>query len=227
MSKSRGINLPKHRWTDAEDEKLRDLYPRQKTAALAALMGMRESQVYQRANSLGLKKTPEYLASPDACRLRRGDNVGAAFRFKSGQEVWNKGEHFSAGGRSPETRFKLGQSPHNTKPIGSYRLDKDGTLQRKISNNKGNNSQRWRGVHELVWAETNGPVPAKHIVVFRPRQRTNVLEEITLDKVECLSFSENMKRNTVHNLPKELAVLVQLTGALNRKINGKQRSSTE
>lgn len=109
--------------------------------------------------------------------------------------------------------------PHNTQPIGSYRLTKDGTLQRKISEDKGNNSKRWRGVHELVWVEVNGPVPLKHIVVFKPGQRTAELEEITIDRVECITLAENMNRNTRHNMPKELSDLIQLRGALNRQIN--------
>ena len=56
-------------------------------------------------------------------------------------------------------------------------------LQRKINNDKGNNSVRWRGVHELVWVEANGPVPPKHIAIFGPGARTNVIEQITVDKI--------------------------------------------
>jgi hypothetical protein len=95
-----------------------------------------------------------------------------------------------------------------------------GTLQRKISNAKGSNSKRWRGVHELVWIEANGPVPPGHICVFRPGMRTAVLEEITVERVECISFAENMRRNSYHTrFPKEIGLAIQLRGALNRKIN--------
>ncbi|HCE07017.1 MAG TPA: HNH endonuclease [Oxalobacteraceae bacterium] len=198
---------------------LREQYANTKTAELAGALGKSTTTVYQKAAGLGLTKSPEYLASPAACRLRRGDNVGAAFRFKPGQVVWNKGTNFTAGGRSPETRFQPGQMPHNTSPVGSYRLDKDGTLQRKIGNDKGNNSKRWRGVHELAWVEVNGPLPPKHIVVFKQGMRSNKLEEITIDRVECISLAENMRRNTRHNLPKELSDLIQLRGALSRAIN--------
>jgi len=222
MTKSRGILGPRAKWTAEQLQALRDGYPHQKTDAVAIAVGKTVSQTYQKAATMGLKKTPEYLASPDACRLRRGINPGVQHRFKPGQAVWNKGTHFTAGGRSAETRFKSGQMPHNTHPIGSYRITKDGTLQRKISNDKGNNSVRWRGVHELVWVEVNGPLPPKHIVVFKPGMRTSELAQITPDKVECITLTENMKRNTVHNLPKELALIVQLKGALQRQINAKQ-----
>jgi hypothetical protein len=34
-----------------------------------------------------------------------------------------------------------------------------------------------------------------------------------------MSRAESMRRNSYHNYPKELAQLIQLRGALNRKIN--------
>lgn len=219
MTRSRGLRAPYAKWPDADVQLLRALYPNQKSEDVAAALGKTTAQVYSKAAALGLKKSADYLAGPHACRLRRGDNVGAGFRFQAGVQPWNKGKNFVAGGRSAETRFAPGAMPHNTQPIGSYRLTKDGTLQRKISEDKGNNSKRWRGVHELVWVEVNGPVPLKHIVVFKPGQRTAELEEITIDRVECITLAENMNRNTRHNMPKELSDLIQLRGALNRQIN--------
>lgn len=216
MTKSRGILGPRHRYTDAEIETIRARYPHEKTATLAASLGLRVSQIYQRATALGLKKSEEYLNSPASGRTSGKQGTGT--RFEKGHATWNKGMKglSLSDGR---TQFKPGQKPTNTLPIGSLRITKDGTLQRKISDAKGNNSKRWRGVHELVWVEANGPVPDGHIVVFKQGERTDKLEEITLDRVECISFAENMRRNTVHNLPKELAELIQLRGALNRQIN--------
>jgi hypothetical protein len=49
--------------------------------------------------------------------------------------------------------------------------------------------------------------------------RTTVLEDITADKVECISRSENMRRNSYHRYGQEIARLVQLRGALTRQIN--------
>lgn len=226
MTKSKGVLGPRTVWTDEQVDLPRRLYPNYKTEDVATMIGHRLQLVYQKAARLGLAKSAAYLASPAACRLRRGDNVGEAGRFQKGNVSWNKGTNFAAGGRSPETRFKPGQAPHNTMPIGAYRLDKDGVLQRKFSNDKGNNSKRWRGVHELVWVEANGPLPAKHIVVFKPGMKTNVLEEITLDLVECISLAENMRRNTVHNMPKELVDLVRLRAVLTRHINRRGKNVT-
>lgn len=204
------------KWTDAELAVLRECYPNDTAEAVAARLGCSVPRVYNKASALGLKKSPEFFASPAAHRL---DGIkGGKSRFKPGQAAWNKGmKGLQIGGE--QTQFRPGHMPHNMHPIGSYRITKDGTLQRKISNDKGSNSKRWRGVHELVWIDANGPVPAGHIVVFKTGQRTAEVEEITIDRVECISFAENMRRNTVHNLPKELAELCQLRGALNRQIN--------
>ena len=203
-------------------------YPHEPTRAIAADLGMTITAVYQKARTLGLKKTDDYLNGPLSCRLRREDNPGMGTRFQPGQAPPNKGvKGWQAGGRSVQTQFQKGGQPHNTKPIGSLRIDAQGMLQRKFRNAKGSNSKRWRGVHELVWVEANGPVPAKHIVVFKPGMRTIELDEITLDRVECITMAENMARNTVHNLPKPLAELVQLRGALLRKIHAAEKRQQE
>ena len=208
-------------WTDADIERLRTLYPHNRTSDLAALFDRSIRSVYEKANQLGVKKTRAFLASGLAGRL---DGVrGGATRFKPGHKSWNAGmKGLDIGGKA--TRFKPGQMPHNTLDVGAYRITKDGTLQRKIGTAKGSNSKRWRGVHELVWVATHGPVPTGHIVVFKPGMRTAELADITLDKVECISWAENMRRNTRHNLPKELNEVIGLRAALVRKINHRTKA---
>lgn len=229
MTKSRGINQAKAEWTEDRLETLRRFYADYKTEDVACILGLRTGQVYAKAKQLGLAKSEAYLASPAACRLRRGDNVGSAFRFQKGHASWNKGTKGVAGVQEAcrATQFKPGQSPANTMPIGSTKFDKSGVLLQKVSNAPGNGSKRWRAVHELVWVRENGPVPAKHIVVFKPGMKSNVLEEITIDRVECISLAENMKRNTRHNLPPELNEVIQLRAVLTRQINKRMKHEQE
>lgn len=214
-------------WNALEVEYLVAAYPDTPTEALAATLRRPVRAVYGKARALGLKKSAAYLASPHACRLRRGDNVGAKYRFQPGQKPWNAGLDWQAGGRSVETRFKPGRKPEeasNYRPIGSLRLSRDGYLERKVSDDQSvYPARRWVAVHRLVWEAAHGPVPAGHLVVFRPGQHTTTEAEITLDRVECITRRENMARNTVHNLPKPLAQLVQLQGALNRQINKRSK----
>lgn len=226
MTASKGKNLPKADWNEDRLDTLRSFYADYKTEDLAFILGLRVGQVYAKANQLGLAKSEKFLASPAACRLRRGDNVGAEYRFQKGHASWNTGVKGVAGVQEAcrATQFKPGQSPANTLPIGSTKFDKSGVLLQKVTNDPGNGSKRWRAVHELVWVAVNGPVPPKHIVVFRPGMRSNVLEEITIDRVECISLTENMKRNTRHNLPPELNEVVQLRALLTRQINKRMKN---
>lgn len=215
-------------WTPKEEEKLKQLYPNTDTKKLAKTLNCTVRQLQGKAYRLGIHKTPEYL-SAHGMRISRENDIGAKTRFKKGSTPWNKGIKGVTGNHpnSRKTQFKKGITPPNTRPVGSYRIDKYGTLQQKINNKSGNNSVRWRSVHELVWVEVNGPVPPKHIVVFKPGMKTNVLEEISIDRVECISLAENMRRNTIHNYPKEIVSLTRLQGSLNRMINDVEKQNNK
>lgn len=203
--------MKRRRWTEAEDALLRATYPHERTDDLAKRLGRSLTTTYQRAYRLGLEKTAAYLASPAARRL---DGVrGASTRFKPGQPSWNKGTHFTAGGRSAETRFKPGQRPHTWRPIGSERV-MDGYLQRKVTDT-GYTPRDWKGVHTLNWEAVHGLVPPRHALACRDGNKQNVAPE----NWELVTRAELMRRNTIHRYPKEIALAVQLRGALVRKIN--------
>lgn len=216
-------------WTPRDIALLRKLYPNRPTAAVAAVLGGTVARMHNKAHALGLHKSPAFLASQASGRIQRAwqnPNMVAS-RFQPGSVPWNKGQPFNPGGRGVLTRFKPGSSPHNTQPIGSYRQNKEGNWQQKVSNAGGNNSQRWRTVAELVWVQANGPMPPKHMAVFRPGMATKVLEHITLDRVECISLAENLRRNSPRNKSPELARLVQLKGAITRQVNRINRDAEQ
>lgn len=200
-------------WTDAMVETLTKRYPHEPSLSLAKEFGINTSRVYQKAARMGLKKTPEFLSSPESGRT--DGKRGGSGRFKPGHRTWNKGASFNAGGRSKETQFKKGMKPHTWQPIGAERFSKDGYLQRKAFDT-GYPPKDWIGVHILLWQEHHKKdLPKGHAIVFKDGDKTNIV----IENLECLSRAELMKRNSVHNLPKELAELVQLRGALNRRIN--------
>lgn len=216
-------------WTPRDVALLRDLYPHHAAAHVAAVLQCSAARVYAKANALGLGKSDEFKASARSGRIQRGkhDPRMVATRFQPGNRAWNTGKHYNPGGRSAQTRFKPGSKPHTTLPMGSYRLNKDGHLQQKISNEPGSPSKRWRTVAELVWVAAHGPVPPKHIVIFRRGMRTAVLEQITLDRIECISMAENGRRNHPSNKHPELGRLVQLKGAITRQVNRITREAQE
>ena len=120
MTKSRGILPPRIIWTDDQVEILRARYPFEKTELIADSLGMNLRHVYQKANRLGLHKSPEYLATPASGRTNGRQGVGT--RFEKGITPWNKGSNFAAGGRSPETRFKPGTAPVEVQPVAKTEI---------------------------------------------------------------------------------------------------------
>jgi hypothetical protein len=210
-------------WSAADIAVLRERYPHQRAADLAALLKRSVSQIYAKAKKLGIGKTAAYLASPAACRLRRGDGVGQAYRFPPGHVPANKGKRGQPSvGRMAETQFKQGENPRNWLPIGSARVSDDGYHQVKLTDT-GYPPRDWVGVHHLVWELTHGPIPKAHHGAFKDGNKSH----IAIDNLELVSFADMMRRNTRHNLPKEIADTIALRGALNRKINRLTRNHDE
>ncbi|OGS90828.1 MAG: hypothetical protein A2Z95_06060 [Gallionellales bacterium GWA2_60_18] len=222
MTKSRGIRGPRHRWTQLQIEALRARYPHEKTEKIAAALCIPLCKVYRKASELGLKKTPEYLATPDAQRLGRGDNVGAAFRFAKGHVPANKGVKGVSYPGMVATQFKTGQHPYSWRPIGSVRTSKEGDLQVKLRDT-GVTRRDYVPVHHLVWELHHGAIPEGYRITFRDGDKTH----IAIENLEAVSVADMMKRNTIHNLPEELKEVLQLKGALNRRITCHERNRNQ
>jgi HNH endonuclease len=162
-------------WRRVDEALLRKLYPNLSTAKVAQRLGRSLSAVYGHARLLDLSKSEDYLASPDACRLRRGDNVGAAYRFPKGHVPANKGLRrpgYSAG-RMKETWFRKGQAGHNWMPIGGERVV-DGYRYTKVSDiRRVPWTVNWRPTHVLRWTATNGPIPDGHCLKSLDGNRLN------------------------------------------------------
>ena len=205
-------------WTPSDDATMRELYPNTPTKALTSTLDASDRAIYARANLLGLKKSPNYLATDAAGRLGHGKGIDC--RFQAGQTPWNKGRAFDSGGRSHETRFKPGQKPHTWNPVGHERVTKDGYRERKISDT-GITRQDYVGLHTLAWREAYGDVPPGHAVVFRDGNKENT----DIGNLECITRAELMRRNSYHNnYPKDVQLLIQLRGAVNRQINKRKEA---
>lgn len=229
MTQSRGILAKRRPWGEVELRMLRESYADSRTDDLAAALGRTLTTVYQKAISMGLRKSAEYLATDNACRIQRGKQNEAmkAAQFKPGLTPWNKGAKGVTGTQEAcrATQFKPGAVPHTWKPIGTLRINADGVLERKVTDD-GRGPRDWVGVHRLVWIEANGPVPDGHVVVFKPGRKTTELEVIAADFVECVTREELMRRNSYHtNYPPEVAKLIQLRGAINRQINKRAKET--
>lgn len=214
-------------WTPAEDAAVTALYPVESAQAIADKLGRGVRAIYMRANLLKLSKPDGWAAQCTRERWQQGRHENSRkAQFKPGQSAWNRGK--PAKGWNPNiancqaTQFKKGHlggaAAEKIQPIGALRIA-GGQLQKKI-NNDPKFMRRWVPVSRLVWEAANGPVPAGHVVVFKPGKATTEEAAITLGKLELISRAENMRRNSYHTrYPKEVAQLIQLRGALNRKIN--------
>lgn len=211
-------------WTPEQIALLAERYPHERAADVARALGRDVRSVYQKASELGLRKSEAFWRSDLSGRVQLGrqDERLRATQFRPGQAPWNKGKHFSAGGRSAQTRFQPGNRPHTWQPVGSYRLDKYGRLQRKVTDT-GCPPRDWQPVHRLVWIAAHGPVPVGHVIAFKAGQGTAVLDDITLDRLECISRAELARRNHPRTRSPELARLVQLKAAITRQVNRIQK----
>jgi len=85
------------------------------------------------------------------------------------------------------------------------------------------NVRVWPLLQRHVWAAAHGAIPPNHVIVFKDGNRM----DCRLENLACLTRRELMARNTVHNLPKPLAQVVQLLGALNRKLRRSTRDAEQ
>lgn len=230
MTKSRGL-IVRVPWTQSEDSTLRRRYPHEKASAIALDLGRPVHVIHSRAHRLGVAKSEEFMTSAASGRIIAGATSPASIqtRFQKGGKPWNTGTKGLAGNHenSRRTQFKkgdtAGKAARNYVPIGTEKISKDGYLIRKITDDPSLvPARRWEAVHRLVWVAGNGPIPSGYAVVFKNGRRTVNAPEITVDSLELVTRRELMRRNSYHtNYPKEVAQLIQLKGALTRKINSR------
>lgn len=212
-------------WTRREQALLRELYPHKPTADVAQQMGRTPLAIYQAAHKLlGLRKSAEYLASPAACRLRRGDNIGAPHRFQKGHVPANKGLRRPGfgPGRMKETQFKKGQFPVNRDPdfyvLGALRVNTDGYVDMRVSFEKG--ALGWKALHTILWEDAHGPVPLGYALCFKDGEKLNV----ELANIELISRADLCRRNSIHNLPPAIKGAITVLGALKRRIRREEQN---
>ncbi len=209
-------------WSKAELDQLRQLYPDARTADLVARFARGARGIYAKASQLGLRKSAAFYT--DAKKSGRFDKLfraGARGRFPKGHVPANKGLRRPgwAPGRMRETQFKKGHFPANRDPdfyvLGALRINSDGYIDMRISFEPG--AKGWRPLHRILWEDAHGPIPPRHIVTFKNRDKLDV----ELDNLELITFADNCRRNSVHNLPVPLRDTIQLLGQLRRRINEK------
>jgi hypothetical protein len=204
------------KWTDKEVELLKLHYANNFTKDLVSLLNKDYKAIYQKAAAIGLKKSKKHLKldlDKTSIALRTGGHV---HRFKKGNIPFNKNKKMPIEiyEKCSKTFFKKGNKPHNYKPIGYERITKDGYLERKIAE-----PNKFKCVHHLIWIEAHGAIPTRHKVIFKDNNKNN----ITLENLECVSYAEAMRRNSIHRYPIELKSTMRILKKLNKVINNKHK----
>ncbi|QIK85840.1 HNH endonuclease [Erysipelothrix sp. HDW6B] len=128
--------------------------------------------------------------------IKTGERRGT---FKKGHVPFNKGTKgmFNVGGN--KTSFKKGQESTNKRPIGSERIDKDGYIMIKVSDER-YSYKNWKPKHRVVWESVNGPVPKGHRIIFLDRDKQNV----SIENLMLVNFGTSAvmsKKNLFHSEP--------------------------
>jgi hypothetical protein len=207
VTKSKGINAPRHDWTKAELDMLQAKYPDMQARALAALLGVTLQQVYRKARDLGLGKSEAFKASAASGRL---DGVkGTATRFKPGGVPWSAGKKGLRLGMA--TEFKPGSVPANVQEVGALRINTLGDIDIKVAPGKG----QWLSLRRYVWTQAHGPIPPDMCVMVKDHDPHNTqLENLMLG-----TRAENVQHNLLRRYPKELRSVMQTAGRLKSQIN--------
>jgi hypothetical protein len=223
-------------WSAQDVEFLSSHYPNGRTEDIARQLNRPVHKIYAKAKKLGLAKSQEYLS--EYCRLKPGQSPpgSVSARFTKGHTPANKGLRRPgwSKGRMAETQFKSGNisgfAEKNWKPVGTILPDSVGYLRIKVreripgAREFGWHSNVWKLYHHSIWEQEHGPIPPKHLLVFKDGNRANC----KLENLELISMAENARRNQMWTrYPRELAEAIQLNGQIKRKIrrltNGKEQ----
>jgi hypothetical protein len=183
------------RFTEAEDNYIREHYLSIPTKRISKNLGRSESSARQRMILLGLT-IPKHIS----------DGFKAQSHYKKGRTPENKGKKQSefmsaeAIARTAATRFSKGNEPHNTKHDGYERITKDGYVEIRITKGK------FKLKHRHEWEAVNGTIPKGHMLVCLTEDKTNTAPT----NWQLISRVEGMNRNSAAvNLP-DVAVATYL-----------------
>ena len=194
-------------FTKKEDDFLRQNYLTIPAKRMSRMLNRSESGARQRMAVLNLKVPATIIA-----KFKRDSQI------KPGNIPSNKGKKMPANiyKKIKHTFFKPGHLPHNTKKNGVISLRKQTMRNGQITFYQWVriSKAKWKMLHVLNWEKKYGKVPAGYIVVFKDKNTMNA----NLKNLELIALAENMRRNTIHNLPPDLKKSIRVITSLNRKI---------
>lgn len=202
----------KKQFTPEEIGYLIENYPHIRTDKIGKKFDRTTRSIYGKARCMGLKKSAEFMASPDAGNFQKGCTIGKEFWYKKGDVSANKGKKMSAEMREKckHTFFQKGSIPSNTKKDGEIVLrhnkKKKAYYWIRIS------QDNWELLHRVLWEKENGDIPKGYNVVFKDGNQMNC----EVSNLKLISKAELMLKNTIQRYPPELQKSIRLINKIEK-----------
>lgn len=213
----RKVNV-KQPWTERQLAVLREHYADTPIKQMEQSTGHNRDSIYRKASSMGLQRSLEVIAEQG--RIASQHPKAVASRFKKGQAPANKGKRqtdfMSAEGieRTKATRFKPGQQPHNTRPVGYERIDDDGYVLIKVEGER-----KMTHKHRHVWRQHHGEIPDGYCVSFRDGNKQNC----DISNLFLISREDNARRTIEAETPEQRRARADKAAATLREQDRKDR----
>ena len=201
-------------FSEAEIEKLKELYAWHTNKEIAEIMGFSVDTINNKGSNLGLRKDIEFVREL-ARKNFTPDHPARKYWIKPGHVPINKGlkmEEYMTPDKieiCKRSMFKKGLVPHNAKPIGYERINKEGYVEVKTKE-----PRTFEFKHRLIYEQHFGKIPKGYNVNFKDGDRSNFDPSnlIAMDK------GTQMVNNSIVRYPKEVRSAITVVHKLNRII---------
>lgn len=155
-------------------------------------------------------------------KANHGISSGLTGHFQKGQTPANKGKKMPKElyDKVKATMFKKGDTPHNTRLVGTIEKRADTYWWKKISEDKVPARRNWKQIHRIMWEEEYGPIPEGHVIIFKDGNTDN----LDIDNLMMVTMQERllMARHGLFvkdypELTESGAILAKLMNIINQK----------
>lgn len=180
--------------------------------------------------SKGINDEFSLSTSPDEIkgwRARTKNPRPTPSRFQKGHTPFSKGKKWDeymspeSQARSRMTTFKKGDTPHNTQPLGSISI-MVGYWVMKVSHT-GNQHQKWKFLHRLLWEKEKGPIPKGMNVVFRNGDRN----DIRMENLMLMNNKEMARYTPVDDSEPEMQRFSEIVARVAAKVAEKMKGEED
>ena len=184
-------------WTKKEEKILLKHYPDTRTIDMVSKFNNRTvASICGHAHAMGIKKSEAFMKS--ALSGRTNGQHSTAGQFKKHCAGWNKGmkrEQYmkpEALAKMKACEFKKGRDPHNTVPVGTESVRKDGYIEVKVKHGNTDSHKNFRFKHQVVYEAHHGPIPEGMVVKMVDGNKLN----FNIDNLVLFTKAENMILNS-------------------------------